>query len=148
MLSPATRSSTMKFITFSVAGLLIGLGLGQTDIFTIFPFACGTGLVTLIYIFVKLGAYSTKDKKATTISYLGFTTLAFIISLITSLVILDNNIDRKQKFAEDLIPKIEQYRQNNFLYPKALTDLAIDRTEMINYVTRCCFMTFENLVIH
>jgi uncharacterized protein YacL len=125
------QKSTIKFLVFAAVGLLLGLLIGRTDIFTIFLLAIATGLVILAFAIPKIIASFSVNSSSNTSNYIGLTALAFIASLVTSFITLTNIIDKKQKFAEYLIPKIEQYRQKNSKYPQTLDDLVIEDTKCL-----------------
>ena len=136
------QKTIIKFLGFSIIGLFIGLLIGRTNIFSIFYFTAGTVLVFLIFVIGKIVVYFTKSKSSIVIDHIGFIALSFIVALVTSFVTMANIIDRKQKFAEALIPKIEQYRQQNSRYPQNLDNLAIDNKQMFYYWTDSTRQTY------
>jgi hypothetical protein len=129
------KKTTINFLVFSTAGLLSGLLIGRSNIFTIFFLAIATGLVIFVFIIAKLVESYTKNGSLTTGNYMGLTALAFIVSLVTSIVTMGRIIDKKQKLAESLITKIEHYRQQRSQYPKTLDDLSISIRETFYYHT-------------
>jgi len=135
--------TTIKLLAFFIAGLGIGLLIGRTDIFTIFYLIAATGVVTLIYIIGKIAALIAKSKNSIVTNYIGLIALALIFSTVTAFITLHNIIERKQKIAEELIPKLEKYRQQNSVYPTSLNDLGIDNNDMFSYWTDSIRQTYS-----
>jgi len=137
------QQSLIKFLVSVTLGLLSGLLIGRTDIFTIFFLAVVAGLAILIFAITKIIASLSTNSSSNTANYIGLAALVFTVCLVTSFITMTNIISKKQKFAEYLIPKIEQYRQQNSKYPQTLNDLVIDDAKIVTYWTDSTRKTFS-----
>ena len=129
------KTTLLKLTVFSIAGLLLGLILGRTDVFTMFYLVAGAGLVALTFFLAKLVDFFTKNAKTVVSNYLGLIFLTITITLVTSLVTMGRIADAKRELAESLIPKIENYKKDHSQYPSILADLNITDTDKLNYST-------------
>ena len=123
----------IKLALFFIAGIFLGILVGKTDIFKIFFLIAITGVVTLIYLVGSIAAYILKSKRSILKNYVGLMALALVVSTVTSLMTMHNMIERKQKIANELIPKLARYHQQNLKYPETLIDLGTANNDIITY---------------
>jgi len=129
------NTTLLKPTIISITGLLFGLILGRTDIFTMFYLVAATGFVALTFLLAKLFDYFTKNPKPVVSNYFGLIFLTFTITIVTSLVTMNRIANSKQELAESFILKIENYKKEHSQYPAKLTDLNTTNTDKFNYST-------------
>jgi ABC-type transport system involved in multi-copper enzyme maturation permease subunit len=131
------QKTIFRLIIFTAAGLLLGMFFGRTTIFSILLLTAVTGLSCFIFVIINFVG-SINDKKSKKTAIFGFISLSLIVTLVTSILTMRKIADNKQKLAEDFIPKIEKYKQNNSKYPKtlsAITEIKGSDAEKLVYWT-------------